>query len=93
MDEKYWDPPPNLLEWQEPLIEIQEKKIQYETDEDKIILGGNLTSHFNLKEAYNYITIHEQCQHEHKWKTLWERKHWPKITLFLWLIMYKKNNL
>jgi len=46
-------------------------------------MGENPAGHFNIKEAYIYIALHDQLQPELKWKSLWERKHWPKISLAL----------
>jgi len=47
---------------------------------------GNSAGRFNLKEAYRYIAKLDQLQPYLKWNSIYDRKHWSKISIFLWFM-------
>lgn len=88
--EKEWDPPISPQVWNELSSELQKRQILYDASVDKIQWGQNPARHFNMKEAYRYIALYDQLQPEPKWNSLWDKRHWPKISIFLWLVIHMK---
>ena len=70
--------------------ELNKRQIQREEGSDRIRWGTNAARCFNIKEAYNLLQNHDPSPQDAMWKGLWNRNHWLKISLFLWLVMHKK---
>ena len=90
MDQKDWAPHNNPQAWSDLSSELQKRQILLDSAEDKIRWRKNSAGLFNLKEAYRYIAKLDQLQLDSKWNSIWDRKQWPKISTFLWLVMHMK---
>ena len=66
--------------------ELQERKIEIREGTDQIIWGFKAPGQFNIKEAVELASGTGMLPMEKKWNSIWTLKHWPKITLFLWLL-------
>ena len=72
------------------LQDLDKRRILKSNKEDILRWGRNPKGTFNLKEAYQLLAASLDQQPDHKWKTLWNRGTWPKITLFSWLVLHNK---
>lgn len=82
------------LQFQSPEEEItslvqilEDRKIEKRESPDRIRWGYRPTSQFNVKEAAEIASGASDLPSEKKWSRLWGQKLWPKITLFLWLLL------
>ena len=71
--------------------ELSKRQIQKEEGPDILRWGAKTTGTFSIKEAYNHLQHPTYMQEDNKWKRLWNRKHWPNISLFIWLLTHTKN--
>jgi hypothetical protein len=75
----------DLKPWYE---ELSKWKIPTLTGEDILRWGYLPRGTFSTKEAYA-IKTHSDPEHTGRvWSKIWALKHWPKITLFLWLVTH-----
>lgn len=76
--------------WAELSTELQKKQILHDTSEDKIRRAKNIAGHFNINEASKYVADHDQLQTDRKWNSIWDIRLWPKISIFLWLVLHRQ---
>ena len=50
--------------------------------EDKILWDYYPKGSFTMKEAYDLFTVTDIKPMEQKWKELWKKQLWPKVTVF-----------
>lgn len=67
---------------------LKERKIEICDCPDQIRWGYRPLGQFNVKEAVELASGVAYFPSEKKWCSLWGQGHWPKITLFLWLLMW-----
>jgi hypothetical protein len=53
-------------------------------------MGALTPKNFTLKEGYILQEKFQTLQKYHIWTTVWKSKFWPKISMFLWLLLQKK---
>jgi hypothetical protein len=75
----------DLEPWQE---EMAKRKIPRIEGEDILRWGYRPQGTFSMQEAYLVKTIIDPIPNTTAWHKLWNLKHWPKITLFLWLVLH-----
>jgi hypothetical protein len=76
------------VDFQPRLNTNNERKIPTLTGEDILRWGHSPKGTFNIKEA-NAIKAHSDPLLTRKvWSKIWSLKHWPKISLFLWLVTH-----
>jgi len=63
---------------------VKENKVK--TGEDILKWGKSTKGTFTVKEAYYLMGQQERAEENTEWKTIWDNKWWPKITLFAWLV-------
>jgi len=68
------------------LKEVESRKIKVRNGEDILRWGKTMKGTFTVKEAYYLIGQQERAEENTEWKTIWDNKWWPKITLFAWLV-------
>jgi hypothetical protein len=73
----------DLTLWQE---EMAKRKIPSIAGEDILIWGYRPQGTFNTRESYELKAPLDPLPNKKPWCKLWSLKHWPKITLFLWLM-------
>ena len=66
---------------------LEERKIEIRDSPDQIRWGYRTPGQFNVKEAAELASGAAYFPSEKKWCSLWGLGHWPKITLFLWILM------
>ena len=78
--------------WIGILLNNSSRSIKFKCITGKIGEDGVKTLHDTLtsKRLMVISQIMISCNNIKKWSTLWGRKQWPKITLFLWLVMHGK---
>ena len=67
--------------------ELQKRKIEKREKEDQLRWGYGQSRNFNIKEAAGLLRGDQNSQAGKKWVKLWNMGLWPKITLFLWLLV------
>ena len=80
-----------LISFNTLLQELRKRQIQKEESPEILRWGNNPSGTFRIKEAYNQLQNLTNNQVDKKWKRLWNRQHWPKIKLFLWLLTHRKT--
>jgi ribonuclease HI len=75
----------DLAPWQE---ELAKRKISKIAGEDILRWGYRPQGTFSTREAYQLKSHLEPLPDTKVWHKLWSLKHWPKITLFLWLVTH-----
>ena len=65
---------------------LGEHKLDIRDGSDKIRWGYRTTCQFNVKEVANLASGSTNLPTKKRWCKLWGLGHWPKITLFLWLL-------
>jgi hypothetical protein len=73
----------DLAPWQE---EMTKRKIPKIAGEDILRWGYRPQGTFITREAYQLKALLDPLPNTKAWRKLWSLKHWPKITLFLWLV-------
>ena len=68
-------------------IKLQKKKIDRRNRSDQLRWGYGNYGNFNIKEASGLERGDYNTPAEKKWSRLWNLGLWPKITLFIWLLM------
>jgi hypothetical protein len=68
--------------------EINKRKIPILTGEDILRWGYLPRGTFSIKEAYAIKTQSDPLPLRKEWNKIWALKHWPKISLFLWLVTH-----
>ena len=63
-------------------------KIGFRDFPDRIQWGYRPLGQFNVKEALGLARGSINLPTEKRWCRLWVQGHWPKITLFLWILMW-----
>jgi hypothetical protein len=64
------------------------RKIPKITGEDIVRWGYRSWGTYNIREAYHIKTQSNLAPTRDVWSKIWNLKHWPKITLFLWLVTH-----
>jgi hypothetical protein len=73
----------------EPLKEeLAKRKIPRIEGEDILRWGYGTQGSFSTREAYQIKTHTDPLPASKIWQKIWNLKHWPKITLFLWLVSH-----
>jgi ribonuclease HI len=68
--------------------ELTKRRIPVRAGEDTLRWGYRPQGSFSVREAYQ-ITAHSNPPSDSDvWRKIWKLKHWPKITLFLWLVSH-----
>jgi hypothetical protein len=75
----------DLEPWQE---ELAKRKIPKIAREDILRWGYRPQGTFSTREAYQIKTQIDPLPARKVWHKIWSLKHWPKITLFLWLVSH-----
>jgi hypothetical protein len=75
----------DLAPWQE---EMAKRKIPKIAGEDILRWGYRPQGTFSTREAYQLKAHLDPLPNTKAWRKLWSLKHWPKITLFLWLVTH-----
>lgn len=81
-----WDEYINQEQQRTYLKEVESRKIKVRTGEDILGWGKSTRGTFTVKEAYYLMGQQERAKENTEWKTIWDSKWWPKITLFAWLV-------
>jgi exonuclease III len=72
-----------------PLQEaLAKRKIPLRDGEDILRWGYRPQGSFTTQEAYQLKTKIDSTIDTEIWGKIWNLKHWPKITLFLWLVLH-----
>ena len=66
---------------------LEDRKIDIREGLDRIRWGYRTMRQFNVKEATDLASGSTSLPTEKRWCKLWGLGQWPKITLFLWLLM------
>lgn len=66
---------------------LDEHKLDIRDGLDMIHWGYQTLGQFNVKEVADLASGSTNLPTEKRWCKLWGQGHWPKITLFLWLLM------
>ena len=73
----------------EPLNEeLAKRKIPRTEGEDILRWGYGTQGTFSTSEAYQLQTCIDPSPASEIWQKLWNLKLWPKVTLFLWLVLH-----
>ena len=73
------------------LMEIlSNRKIRINRESDKLRWGYKQAGNFSIKEATFLLNSRREEERDPKWRKLWSANLWPKVTLFLWLLLRKK---
>jgi hypothetical protein len=75
----------DLEPWQK---EMAKRKIPKIEGDDILRWGHRPQGTFSTQEAYLVKTITDPIPNTTAWQKLWNLKHWPKVTLFLWLVLH-----
>lgn len=67
--------------------ELQKRKIDKRRGSDQIRWGYDNSGNFNIKEASSIKRGDNNMPTDKKWVWLWTQGLWPKITLFIWLLL------
>jgi hypothetical protein len=67
---------------------INARKIPTLEGEDILRWGHSPKGTFNIQEAYAIKTCSDLFPPRKAWNKIWSLKHWPKISLFLWLVTH-----
>ena len=70
--------------------ELNKRKIRTHMGPDKIRWGYRMEGNFSIQEAYHLARELPQPDLDPVWTKLWDRPQWPKISLFLWLVVRGK---
>jgi ribonuclease HI len=68
--------------------ELAKRKIPIIEGEDILRWGYRPQGSFSTREAYQIKTQSDPLPASKVWQKIWNLKHWPKITLFLWLVSH-----
>jgi hypothetical protein len=68
--------------------ELAKRKIPKIEGEDILRWGYGTQGSFSTREAYQIKTQSDPLPASKVWQKIWNLKHWPKITLFLWLVSH-----
>lgn len=66
---------------------LKERKIEIREGPDQIRWAFKAPGQFNFKEAVELASRTGMLPTKKKWCSIWNLNHWPKITLFLWLLL------
>jgi ribonuclease HI len=78
----------DLEPWQK---EMATRKIPKNEGNDILRWGHRPQGTFSTQEAYLLKTVKDPIPNSSPWQKLWDLKHWPKITLFLWLVLHSST--
>ena len=67
--------------------ELQKRRIKNRENADQLRWGYGQSGNFNIKEVASLVRGDQNSQVGNKWTRLWNLGLWPKITLFLWLLL------
>jgi hypothetical protein len=67
---------------------INERKIPILQGEDILRWGSSPRGTFNIQEAYAIKANLNPPPPREVWCKIWSLKHWPKISIFLWLVAH-----
>jgi hypothetical protein len=79
------EPNENLSPLQE---ELEKRRIPIIVGEDVLRWEHKPKGTFGTREAYQLKAPSDPLSNTQLWSKLWNLKHWPKITLFLWLVAH-----
>lgn len=65
---------------------LEECKLDIRASSDMICWGYRTPGQFNVKEAAYLASGSTNLPAKKRWCKLWGQGHWPKITLFLWIL-------
>ena len=68
---------------------LNNKQIRTHLGEEKIQWGYCQNYSFTMKEAYDILTGANIQPMDERWKKIWKKIMWPKITVFNWIVMRK----
>jgi hypothetical protein len=71
--------------WQE---EMSKRRILKLEGEDILRWGHRPKGTFSTQEAYSLLTMVNPPPANEIWCKIWNLRHWPKVTLFLWLVSH-----
>jgi hypothetical protein len=72
-----------------PLHEaLNKRKIPIRNGEDILRWGYKPQGSYSTQEAYQLTAKVDHTLDTKLWKKIWNLKHWPKITFFLWLVSH-----
>jgi hypothetical protein len=73
----------------EPLNEeLDKRKIPRIEGEEILQWGYGTQGTFSTREAYRIQTGTDLGPTSEIWQKIWNLRHWPKVTLFLWLVLH-----
>jgi len=81
------EPNENLSPLQE---ELEKQRIPIIAREDILRWGHKPQGTFSTREAYWLKAPSDLLPNAQLWRKIWNLKHWPKITLFLWLVAHSR---
>lgn len=67
--------------------ELNKRKIRVHQGPDKLRWGVKSGGYFSIKEAFQFLNAPPHPTPEEAWKKVWDKALWPKVSLFLWLVM------
>jgi len=82
----WWQQQIQDIDLQDLEQELQKRKIRVHPGPDKLRWGYKMEGTFSIQEAFQLARGPPAANPDPFWNNLWEAKHWPKITLFLWLV-------
>jgi hypothetical protein len=77
----------NLQNWTQA---ISPRRIRTSNDPDILRWGHSPHGNFTLKEGYTLQEGFQSLPKDPIWTTVWKSKFWPKISMFLWLLLQNK---
>ena len=92
MEQHQWDfqVKPKLTseaDWEAFQEELSKRFIKAKNGPDVLIWGYATRGSFSIKEAYN-IRITRRAAEDDIWKKIWAVNLWPKVALFVWLVVW-----
>ena len=66
--------------------ELHRRYVRVKEGSDILRWGYKEKGIFSIKEAYN-LKINQQGDEEGIWRKVWTVNHWPKVALFIWLVI------
>jgi hypothetical protein len=74
-----------MAPWHE---EMSKRKIPKLEGEDILRWGHHPKGTYSTQEAYQIITQVDPPPTNGLWCKIWSLQHWPKVTIFLWLVSH-----
>ena len=94
MEHHHWDfqekpNPTSDADWEAFQEELSKRYIKVQECPDVLRWGYMTRGSFNIKEAYQ-IRITHQAVVDDIWKKIWAANLWPKVALFVWLVVRER---